>query len=193
MTTPRGRRPGSGSTREAVLAAARARFASDGYTGTTIRAVAVDAGVDPSQVMQFFHSKDELFAAVMAVPASALERLDRAFNGPIAGMGERVVRAFLESWDGIPEESEPLMATLRGAFANERAGAVLSGFIQSRLLAGTRAKNDAQGALRAGLAAAMLVGVITSRRVVGVPTIAAASTDELVAVLAPAIQAVLAG
>ena len=56
----------------AVLDAATARFATDGFVATTIRRVAADAGVDVSPVMQFFRSKDELFAAVMYVPASPL-------------------------------------------------------------------------------------------------------------------------
>jgi AcrR family transcriptional regulator len=143
-------------------------------------------------VMQFFHSKEELFAAVMAVPATALQRFDRAFDGPEAQLGERVVRAFLESWEGSPNEAEPLMATLRGAIVNERASAALSEFIQSRLLIGAHGR-AADAALRAGLAAAALVGVITSRRIIGVPSIVQADVEQIVTVLAPAIQDILAG
>ncbi|MGV1010746.1 MAG: hypothetical protein ACOYBY_19540, partial [Dermatophilaceae bacterium] len=47
-------------------------------------------------------------------------------------------------------------------------------------------------ALRAGLASSMLVGVVTSRQVIGVPTIIGADTEQLIAILAPAIQQVLA-
>jgi AcrR family transcriptional regulator len=185
-----GRRPGGASTRAAVLAAASARFASDGFAGTTIRRVAADAGVDPSQVMQFFGSKDDLFAAVMSIPASALRRFDTAFRGADAHLGERVVRAFLEAWEGPPDESEPLMAMLRGAIVNEHAGTQLRDFIQARLLHGAGLGGDA-AALRAGLAAAMLVGVITSRDIIGVPTLAAADHEALIATVGPAIQAIL--
>jgi hypothetical protein len=45
--------------------------------------------------------------------------------------------------------------------------------------------------LRAGLAASMLVGIITGRRIIGVPVLAAADTDTLVATVAPAIQQLL--
>lgn len=189
----RGRRPGVSTTRQAVLDAARARFASDGFAATTIRLVAADAGVDASQVMQFYRSKDELFAAVMAVPASVLEQFDTAFEGPDEGLGERVVRAFLGAWEGRREESEPLMAMLRGAIVNENASEQLRDFIQSRLLAGASERSDAEAALRAGLASSMLVGVVTGRRIIGVPTLVMADTEQLVAVLAPAIQQVLAG
>ncbi|WP_329064207.1 TetR/AcrR family transcriptional regulator [Amycolatopsis sp. NBC_01480] len=187
----RGRKPGPGSTRQAVLDAARARFARDGFAGTTIRRIAADAGVDASQVMQFFRSKDDLFAAVMAVPASALERFDTAFEGPDEHLGERVVRAYLSAWEGSPEESEPLMAMLRGAIGNENARVQLRDFLQSRLRHGSGGGGDTM--LRAGLAAAMLVGIVTSRRIIGVPVIAAADTEQIVATVGPAIQQVLAG
>ncbi|MDJ0336680.1 TetR family transcriptional regulator [Cryobacterium sp. PH31-O1] len=187
----RGRRPGSATTRQAVLDAARARFARDGFTGTTIRLVAADASVDASQVMQFYRSKDELFAEVMAIPKSALHRFNTAFEGPDEHLGERVVRASLRAWDGVPEESEPLMAMLRGAIVNESASRLLRDFIQSRLLGGTSDRADADAALRAGLASAMLVGVVLGRRVIGVPTLVAVDAEEIVRVLAPAIQNIL--
>jgi AcrR family transcriptional regulator len=190
--TRRGRRPGTVTTRQTVLDAARARFASDGFTATTIRLVAADAGVDASQVMQFFRSKDELFAAVMAVPASALARFDTAFEGPDEHLGERVVRAFLEAWEGDAADSEPLMAMLRGAIVNQQAAEQLRDFIQSRLVHGTVGGGDS-AALRAGLASAMLVGIVTGRQVVGVPTLLAADTETLVATVGPAIQQILAG
>ncbi|MBT2551031.1 TetR family transcriptional regulator [Arthrobacter sp. ISL-65] len=189
----RGRRPGAGSTRQAVLDAARARFASDGFGATTIRRVAADAGVDVSQVMQFFRSKDELFAAVMSVPASALERFNTAFEGPDEHLGERVVRAYLAAWEGPALDSEPLMAMLRGAIVNDHARAQLRDFIQSRLLHGASGRSGDDAALRAGLASSMLVGIVTSRRIIGVPVLVAADTEKLVATVAPAIQRILVG
>ncbi len=188
----RGRRPGPFTTRQAVLDAARARFASDGFAATTIRLVAADAEVDASQVMQFFKSKDELFAAVMAVPPSALERFSTAFEGPDEHLGERVVRAYLSAWEGPPEESEPLMAMLRGAIVNDKGVGQLREFIQARLVDGTAESTDADAALRAGLAASMLVGVVTGRRIIGVPTLLNTETEELIGILAPAIQQILA-
>ncbi len=186
-----GRRPGGASTRTTVLAAARARFAEDGFAATTIRRVAADAEVDPSQVMQFFGSKDELFAAVMAVPASALRRFDTAFEGPAEYLGERVARAFLEAWEAPDGKSEPLMAMLRGAVVNQQAAEQLRDFIQARLEHGAAGANSQDRALRAGLAATMLVGVVVGRRVLGVPTLVAADHDALVAIAGPAIQSIL--
>lgn len=173
-----------------MLDAARARFASDGFSATTIRRVAADAGVDVSQVMQFFRTKDELFAAVMSVPTSALKRFDTAFEGPDEHLGERVVRAYLDAWEGPAEDSEPLMAMLRGAIVNDDARVQLRDFIQSRIAHG--ASGD-DAALRAGLASSMLVGIVTSRRIIGVPVLVAADREKLVATVAPAIQLILVG
>lgn len=187
-----GRRPGAASTRQAVLGAARAHFARRGFTATTIRGVATDAGVDPSQVMQFYGSKDDLFAAAMSVPKSALLRFATAFEGPDRHLGERVVRAYLEAWEGPTEESEPLMAMLRGAIVNERATVQLRAFIQARLVHGMQGRGD-DATLRAGLAAAMLIGLIVGRRIVGVPVLVAADRDTLVRAVGPALQQLLVG
>ena len=50
-------------SRDAVLRAAKQRFAVEGYEKTTLRAIARDAHVDPSMVLYLFGSKEELFRA----------------------------------------------------------------------------------------------------------------------------------
>lgn len=188
----RGRRPGTSTTRQSILDAARSRFASDGFAATTIRQVASDAGVDAALVMQFFRSKDELFAAVMSISPDTLARLTSAFDGPHERLGERVVRAFLDVWVGAPADSEPLMAMLRGAVVNEQANTQLREFIQARLLnAAAAGAIDDDAVLRAGLASSMLVGLVMGRQVVGVPVLVNADTATLVGLVAPAIQSVL--
>ncbi|MGW6130167.1 TetR/AcrR family transcriptional regulator [Cellulomonas sp. NPDC055163] len=189
---PRGRRRGTSTSRQAVLDAARARFAADGFAGTTIRRVAADAGVDASLVMQFFRSKDELFAAVMAIPPEALTGFTAAFDGPDDGLGERVVRAFLGIWEDDAATAEPLMAMLRGALAHEQANRQLREFLHERLLAGAVAARTVDDAsLRAGITASMLVGLVVGRDVVRVPDLAAVDRERLVALTAPAVQCVL--
>ncbi|GAA3216591.1 TetR family transcriptional regulator [Dactylosporangium siamense] len=189
----RGRRPGQSETRQAILDAARARFAADGFTATTIRKIAADAGVDASLVIQFFKSKDELFGAVLSVPPAALERMTDAWGGPVDGLGERVARAFLSVWEQDPEASGPLLAMLRGAIAQEQAAAQLRDFIEARLMRGVHAhlRDDHDTRLRVGLAAAMLMGIIVARCVVRVPTIADEDLDAIVATTSGALQTLL--
>jgi AcrR family transcriptional regulator len=189
----RGRRPGASDSRQTVLNAARTRFALDGYAAATIRKIAADAGVDAALVMQFFGSKEELFAAVMSFSPAALSRMGRAFDGPAEHLGERLTRAYLELWEGDPEDSEPLLAMLRSTITNERAAGQLREFLQARLLEGIgpRLREDPTAAVRAGLASTMLIGVIVGRRIVQVPILAEQDRETIIALVAPAIQAVL--
>jgi AcrR family transcriptional regulator len=188
----RGRRPGTSTTRQTILDAARIRFATDGFATTTIRRVAADAGVDPALVMQFFGSKNELFAAVMSISPAALTQFSTAFEGPDDSLGQRVVRAFLLVWEGS-QDSEPLIAMLRAAVVNEQANAQLREFIESRLIDGMAARPVASddAALRAGLASSMLVGLVIGRRIVGVPIVAGAGVETVIALVGPAIQSLL--
>ena len=89
----RGRRPGAPDTRAAILGAARARFADQGFGGTTIRAVAGDAGVDAALVHHYFGSKDDLFLAALELPVDPRQILLPAVAGGIDGAGERILRA----------------------------------------------------------------------------------------------------
>ncbi|WP_407572723.1 TetR family transcriptional regulator [Deinococcus altitudinis] len=189
----RGRRPGVNTTRQAVLNAARSQFAAHGFAATTIRSVALEAGVDASLVMQFFRSKPELFAAVMELPPSVLSRLDQAFQGAEEGRGANLVQTFLDLWEGAPSDSEPLMSMLRGAVVNDLACEHLRDFIEARLVEGLRSQTEAptDSRLRAGVAASMLVGLVLSRCLLKVPTLAEAEREHLIRIVAPAIQAVI--
>jgi AcrR family transcriptional regulator len=142
-------------------------------------------------VMQFFRSKDELFAAVMNIPGSALQKLSTVFDEVDDRLGERVVRAFLQAWDGAPEESEPLMAMLRSAMVNEQARYQLRDYIESRLLTGANERLGPDARVRAGVALSMLVGLVSGRQIIGVPVLATADRETLVAIAAPAIQQAL--
>lgn len=185
-----GRRPGSSDTRQVILDSARARFATAGYTGATIRKIASDAGVDASLVMQFFGSKDELFREVMAVTPSALSRISDAFEGPADTLGERVTRAFLGVWDGEPAESEPFIAMLRAAISNEQASAQLRELIQTRVVhdLGTRFGDVA---VRIELVSSMLIGVVVGRHIVHVEALVELDRESLVRLIAPAVQTLL--
>jgi AcrR family transcriptional regulator len=193
--TRRGRRFGESGSRQAILEAARARFAKDGYAATTIRKIAADSGFDAALVMQFFRSKEELFAAVMSISSSTLSRIANAFDGPMHMLGERITRAFLDLWEGPPQDSEPLLAMLRAAISNEHASAQLRAFFQSRLLdvIGPKLGNDPDATTRAGFASAMLVGVIVGRRIVQVPALAKEDQASVVRLVGPSIQAILTG
>ncbi|MEU4371653.1 TetR family transcriptional regulator [Micromonospora chersina] len=84
----------SARARAAILAAASRRFADDGYESTTVRAIAADAGVDPSMVIRYFTSKADLF---YAVAAAELPPLDMPTSADFAAT---YARTFVEVWEG---------------------------------------------------------------------------------------------
>src|SRR4051812_30128042 len=94
----RGRRRGGPDTRGEILAAARQSFAGKGFTGTTIRAVAADAGVDPALVHHYFGAKEDLFLAALEIPVDPRRLVPPVFDEGVAGAGERLVRVFLSVW-----------------------------------------------------------------------------------------------
>jgi len=94
MTATRPRN--ASQTRADILSAARRRFATEGYEGTTLRAVAAEVGVDAALVIRYFGSKEDLFAAAaeFAIVAGPLDCRSRRRRGVAAaavlrGVGRR--------------------------------------------------------------------------------------------------------
>jgi len=113
-----GRPAGNGSTRADILESARRAFATGGYNGASVRAIAVDAGVDPSTVIHFFATKDGLFQAVIQDVAKASAPLLEALCSPVSGT--ELVKIYLTIWDDA--DSGPAMqAIIRTSFGSERA------------------------------------------------------------------------
>src|SRR5690349_1301893 len=72
-------------TRALVLGSARALFTGRGYAGTTIEAVAADAGVSPQTIYTAYRSKRGLLLALldqMAVDADAPQSLPATEGDP---------------------------------------------------------------------------------------------------------------
>jgi AcrR family transcriptional regulator len=188
-----GRRPGPNRTRAAILDAARAAFADRGYDAVSIRAVARGAGVDPALVHRFYASKERLFVAAMELPVSPSEIVASLLAEGVDGLGERLVRTFLELYDR-PSAREPFLALLRGAVSNEHAAALLREFVGREVLGrlAAAASPDAPD-LRASLAGSQVVGLAMTRYVVGVAPLATTDRETLVGVVGPTIQRYLTG
>lgn len=176
-----------------MLAAARAAFAEHGYRGATIRAIAARADVDPSLVIQFFESKDGLFAAAMELPFDASEVVAGIVDGPRSRIGERMVMTFLRLWDD-PRIGPQMLALVRSAATDRAAADRLRELIDGHLLmpvAESLAVEDAR--LRAQLVGSHLVGLGFGRYVVRFEPLASASPEAIARVVAPTVQRYLTG
>jgi AcrR family transcriptional regulator len=186
----RGRRPGDSGTREAILAAARARFAAHGYDRTRIREVAADARVDPALVHYFFKTKDGLFAAAMELPFSPAQVVAPLVAEGVPGLGERLVRRLLSVWDD-PTNRAALLATIQGAGAHPDAALALREFVGREIVGRI---GDAVGSdLRANLFASQVMGLIAARYIARVQPLADLPAEEVVRYVAPTLQRYLDG
>jgi AcrR family transcriptional regulator len=188
-----GRRPGSSGTRQAILGAARRQFVAAGFDQTSIRSVAAEAGVDPALVIHYFHSKDGLLGTVMAWPVDLDEIATQVVAPGLDGFGERLVRFFLAQWDD-PSKRHPLTVIVRNAMSHEEAARLLADFVRRELVGRLVALMDTPTAeLRGSLVCSTLVGLAMTRYVVRLEPLASASSDVVVAAIAPTIQRFLTG
>ena len=170
---PRPRR--SDPTRARILEAARRRFAQQGYEGTTIRAVAADAGIDPSMVMRYYGSKDGLFAAAADI---ALELPDLT-QVPRRQWGRRMVRHFFDRWEGRAG-GPSLGLLLRSAATNAHAAERLQAIAVTQITGALERAGVDHAERRAALMASQMVGLGYCRYVLGVPLLATAAPEDLV-------------
>ena len=193
MTARGGRRPGQNDTREEILAAARESFGSAGYGGTTIRGVARTAGVDPALVHHFFGNKEGLFGAAMELPFDPAAAVAELLADGTDGLGERVVRTFLEIWDGTPGQG-PMLALLRSAVTDEKAAESLRAFLTRVLMRPlAQAAGEDRQELRANLVASQMVGLAVARYVVRLEPLASAPPDDLASALGRTVDRYLTG
>lgn len=189
---PRGRRPGAPDTRAAILAAARARFAAQGFAATSVRSIAAEAGVDPSLVHHYFGSKDDLFVASLALAVDPRAAVLPVLEGGPDGAAERLLRLLFSVWED--EESRlPLLALFRGALEQGGAHLVRDGFLRLVLGPVGSALAVDQPERRTSLVASQLFGLVMIRYVLAIEPLASAPPESLVATYAPVLQGYLRG
>ncbi|MCX3059165.1 TetR/AcrR family transcriptional regulator [Streptomyces beihaiensis] len=172
----------SDATRATILAAARERFATDGYERATIRAIARDARIDPSMVMRYFTNKEGLFAAAVT--------LDLQLPDPTAfprdEIGRRLVGHFLRMW----EENEVLTALLRVGTTNPAAAERMHQVLREQLAPVARriCPVPEEAPVRAALCASQVLGLALSRYVLRFPSTVNLSHEQIVDWLGPTVQ-----
>ena len=174
-------RRSSSETKAAILAAARDRFATSGFSGATIRAIAADAGIDPAMVMRYYGSKDLLFAA-----AAEFDLRFPDLSGVAPGkLGVALVSHFLDRWEG----DEALIVLLRSSTINDEAARRMQQIFITQLEPMVASVAGADGAaVRAGLVASQILGFALCRYVLRLAPVVAMSRDEVVGWLGPTVQ-----
>ncbi|PJI86610.1 TetR family transcriptional regulator [Luteimicrobium subarcticum] len=177
-----------GANRDRILAAARRRFGSGGLRATTLRSIAADAGVDVALVAYYFGSKDGLFAATLELPHEGPDAVASALSAPAEQQGEQLARAYLSLWED-PATSGQMLVLTRSALGSEAASDRVRTLISTLLGGPTVAALVAGRTVGFALAMSHLAGVAVTRYVARLPVMVALPFDELVARVAPAVQA----
>ena len=176
-----------------ILREARASFAERGYAGTTVRAVARAAGVDPTLVYHYYGSKEGLLDAATTPPQSFLDQIVTAWQTPKGELGEQLVRGMLRNWED-PDHSPVLQAILQIA-GNEPATREKLRIIIERSIMGPSAQalDESERLARSSLIGSQLMGLAFMRYVWKIEPIATMTEDDIVAAIAPTIQRYLGG
>ena len=183
-----GRRPGEPETQARIAEVARELFAKRGFQGTSIRAIAAGAQVDPALVLHYYGTKQALFVAVTELPVDQWTVATELSEVEPDRIGERLVRFALSLWEEPPTRSR-MLGILRSAVTDPRAAAMLRNlFSRQGPVVVIRSFAPSEPELRTELIAAQIVGLVMARYVLRVEPLASASVDELVRIVGPTIQ-----
>jgi AcrR family transcriptional regulator len=182
--SPGGRRPGKGNARDDIVRAARETFATRGYEGASLRAIARAAGVDAALVHHYFDGKADLFIAAMALPfdprqvhlAAEAASLSAGFSG------SATVEGFLTMWDRAEGTGSSFVSCVGAMAASPAVADAFRQFVQERVwehIAPVAGESRATAETRRGLIASQLLGLAYARYVLRVPSISTASPADI--------------
>jgi AcrR family transcriptional regulator len=171
-----------------ILEAARESFAEHGWAGTTIRAVARAADVDPALIYHYFGSKEGLLDAATAPPPRWLEAVAKTWSTPRDGLAEQLLRTVMNSWDD--EEIGPTLRAVVLTAAHEPTTREKLRAIVERSLIGesTLGADESERLKRSALIATQLIGFALVRYVWKIEPIASMTEEQVLAAMAPVLQ-----
>jgi AcrR family transcriptional regulator len=191
--TPPGPRDERGVLAARILSAARDEFAQHGWAGTTIRAVARGAEVDPALVYHYFGSKEALLDAATTPPQRWLESVAKTWTTPVDELGAALLRLMLDAW--ADDEIGPVLrAILLTAAHDEATREKLRRVVESSLMGVSQLGVDERDRqVRSGLISSQMMGLGMMRYIWKIQPVASMTDDELVAAVAPNLQRYIQG
>lgn len=186
-TTP-GPRDERGVLAARIAAAARDEFAVHGWAGTTIRAVARRADVDPALVYHYFGSKEGLLDAATNPPQQWLDRVAEVWATPVERLGAALLQLLLVSW-ADDEIGPTLRAILQTAAHDPVTRDKLRRVVEGSLMGVSGLGSDDRDRLiRSGLISSQMMGFALMRYVWKIKPVASMTDDEAIAAIAPNLQ-----
>lgn len=194
MNKARGRpRKGTDAARGRLAVAAQSLFASRGYEGTTLRAIAAEAGCDPALISYHFGSKRGLFAHVMTLALSPTSVLEAALPGDPSAVGERLLAHVMRAWDQ-PEVSAPLGRLVQAAMTDDEVMRAFREYVDQEVMGRLVEYFGGPDATeRATALLTVVIGTIFARYVIKIPEIAQQPPGQFWAAVAPLAHAATPG
>jgi AcrR family transcriptional regulator len=172
-------------TRSDILAAARRRFAAEGFERTTLRAIAADVGVDAALVTRYFGSKQDLFATATEFRID-LPDLSDADPDDIAGM-------LLPRYFAVWEDDHTFLALLRAAMTSRVAADTLNETLATHVAPTLMGVTPDNAMKRIAVTDAFVIGLAATRSVLLNPAVAGLSRAELSRWAGPVFRQLLVG
>jgi AcrR family transcriptional regulator len=192
-SAPPGPRDERGVLSARILTAAREAFAETGWAGTTMRAVARAADVDPALVYHYFGSKEGLLEAATNPPPRWLENVAKTWTTPVAELGSALLRLMLGAW-ADDEVGPVLRAVLQTAAHDPSTREKLRRIVESSLMGVSQLGVDEHDRMvRSGLISSQIMGLAMMRYVWKIEPVASMSDDEVVSAVAPNLQRYIEG
>lgn len=171
-----------------IAAAARDEFAVHGWAGTTIRAVARRADVDPALVYHYFGSKEGLLDAATNPPQQWLDRVAEVWATPVERLGAALLQLLLASW-ADDEIGPTLRAILQTAAHDPATRDKLRRVVEGSLMGVSGLGSDDRDRLiRSGLISSQMMGFALMRYVWKIEPVASMTDDAAIAAIAPNLQ-----
>ncbi|HEY7487988.1 MAG TPA: TetR family transcriptional regulator [Streptosporangiaceae bacterium] len=188
MSSSVGERPprDRAATRQRLLDAARRLFAEHGYDHVTVRMIAAAAGANVALINRYFGSKSELFGEVLAGEPT----VRKVIEGDPAGLPRRLAEHVVRQIHSGSES--PVLRALDRSVGSAELKPMLRERTENAMVRPLAARLTGPDAtVRALLAASVLMGSGTLRRLLGLDTLRAADPEMLVARLTAIFEACL--
>lgn len=174
------------ATRQRLLDAARRLFAEHGYDHVTVRMIAAAGGANVALINRYFGSKAALFAEVLAGEPTVRTMIDGDAAGLPRRLAEHVVRQIHSGAES------PVLRALDRSVGSAELKPMLRERMENAMVRPLAARLSGPDArVRALLAASVLLGSGTLRRIIGHDDLRTADRDRLTARLTAVFEACL--
>ncbi|MCW2785990.1 MAG: putative TetR family transcriptional regulator [Marmoricola sp.] len=172
-------------TRAAIADAATKLFSKHGFAGTSVRAVASDAGTDSALVIRYFGSKEQLFLETMPM----IGQFEHITAGALDGLGRRLVDSVLGAQQATQISAyRALVRASDSSLVRQRLVQAQQDMFVTPLAPNLTGPNPE---LRARLVAAQLSGLLDALAIFPDEAITAADRDVLIELYGAAIQVLI--